>query len=57
MELLQIKCPMCYSAVLQSHTTYTTKSHGRRVIYQCDHCPVYFSETKKRLFAKFEASG
>src|SRR5215813_11447817 len=51
MELLQIKCPMCYSAVLQSHTTYTTKSHGRRVIYKCDHCPVYFSETKNTLMA------
>jgi len=51
MELLQIKCPMGYSAVLQSHTTYTTKSHGRRVIYQCDHCPVYFSETKNTLMA------
>ena len=51
MELLQIKCPMCHSAVLQSHTTYTTKSHGRRVIYKCDHCPVYFSETKNTLMA------
>ena len=51
MELLQIKCPMCHSAVLQSHTTYTTKSHGRRVIYKCDHCPVYFSETKNTFMA------
>ena len=51
MELLQIKCPMCHSAVLQSHTPYTTKSHGRRVIYKCDHCPVYFSETKNTLMA------
>src|SRR5215510_13640382 len=49
MELLQIKCPTCHSAVLQSHTTYTTKSHGRRVIYKCDTCPVYFSETKNTL--------
>ena len=49
MELLQIKCPMCHSAVLQSHTTSTTKSHGRRIIYKCDHCPVYFSETKNTL--------
>ena len=51
MELLQIKCPMCHSAVLQSHTTYTTKNHGRRIIYKCDHCPVYFSETKNTLMA------
>src|SRR5499433_2667566 len=49
MELLQIKCPTYHSAVLQSHTTYTTKSHGRRVIYKCEHCPVYFSETKNTL--------
>ena len=49
MELLQIQCPMCHSAVLQSHTTYTTKGHGRRVIDKCDHCPVYCSETKNTL--------
>ena len=49
MELLQIKCPTCQSAVLQSHATYTTKSHGRRVIYKCENCPVYFSETKNTL--------
>jgi transposase-like protein len=51
MELLQRKCPTCHSAVLQSHATYTTKSHGRRVIYKCDNCPVYFSETKNTLMA------
>jgi transposase-like protein len=49
MELLQIKCPTCHSAVLQSHTTYITKGHGRRVIYKCDDCPAYFSETKNTL--------
>jgi DNA-directed RNA polymerase subunit RPC12/RpoP len=51
MELLQIKCPTCHSAVLQSHTTYTTQYHGRRSIYQCANCPGYFSETKKTLIA------
>ena len=51
MELLQIKCPMCHSAVLQSHTTYTTKNHGRRVMYKCDHCPVYCSETQNTFMA------
>jgi transposase-like protein len=51
MELLQIKCPTCHSAVLQSHTTYATQYHGRRVIYKCTNCPTYFSETKKTLMA------
>jgi len=51
MELLQIKCPTCHSAVLQSHTTYATQYHGRRVIYKCTNCPTYFSETKKPLMA------
>jgi len=51
MELLQIKCPTCQSAVLQSHTTYATQHHGRRIIYQCASCLDYFSETKKTLMA------
>src|SRR5947209_11906380 len=51
MELLQIKCPTCQSAVLQSHTTYATQHHGRRIIYKCASCLDYFSETKKTLMA------
>ena len=51
MELLQIKCPTCHAVVLQSHTTYPTQHHGRRIIYQCTHCPTYFSETKQTLMA------
>jgi transposase-like protein len=51
MELLQIKCPTCQSAVLQYHTTYATQHHGRRIIYKCASCPSYFSETKKTLMA------
>jgi transposase-like protein len=51
MELLQIKCPTCQSAVLKSHTIYTTQHHGRRIIYKCASCPGYFSETKKTLMA------
>ena len=51
MELLQIKCPTCHSAVLQSHTTYTTQCHGRRTLYKCTNCPTYFSETKNTLMA------
>ena len=51
MELLQIKCPTCQSAVFRSHTTYTTQHHDRRIIYKCASCPGYFSETKKTLMA------
>ena len=51
MELLQRKCPTCHSAVLQSHTTYATQHHGRRIIDKCTNCPPYFSETKKTLMA------
>jgi len=46
MELLRRKCPECRSADIQYHSPYTTKNHGGRVIYKCEHCPVYFSETK-----------
>ena len=51
MELLQLKCPTCHSAVFQPHTTYATPYHGRRVIYQCTSCLDYFSETKQTLMA------
>jgi transposase-like protein len=51
MELLQIKCPTCHAAVLQSHATYATQHHGRRILYKCASCPTYFSETKKTLVA------
>ena len=56
MERLQIKCPTCHSAVLQSHTTYPTQHHGRRIICKCDHCPVYFSETKNTLMEGLKTS-
>ena len=49
MELFQIKCPTCHAAVLQSHTTYATQHHGRRILYKCANCPTYFSETKNTL--------
>src|SRR6266850_1475820 len=49
MELLRLKCPGCRSADIQHHSPYTTKNHGGRVIDKCEHCPVYFSETKNTL--------
>jgi transposase-like protein len=49
MELLRLKCPVCHSADIRYHSIYTTKNCGSRVIYKCDTCPVYFSETKNTL--------
>ena len=49
MDLLQLKCPICHSADIQYHSPYTTKNHGRRVMYKCENCPAYFSETKNTL--------
>jgi transposase-like protein len=51
MELLQLKCPTCQSSDIHSHSPYTTKNHGVRVIYQCQTCQRYFSETKHTLMA------
>jgi len=49
MELLRRKCPVCHSADIHYHAPYATKNHGSRVIYKCDTCPAYFSETKNTL--------
>ena len=49
MELLRLKCPACHSLDIQYHSPYTTKNHGGRVIYKCENCPAYFSETKNTL--------
>jgi transposase-like protein len=49
MELLRLKCPGCHSSDIQYHSPYTTKNHGGRIIYKCDNCPTYFSETKNTL--------
>ena len=49
MELLRLKCPVCHSSDMKYHSPYTTKNHGGRVIYKCENCPVYFSETKNTL--------
>jgi transposase-like protein len=49
MELLRLKCPECHSADIQHHSPYTTKNHGGRIIYKCNTCPAYFSETKNTL--------
>jgi transposase-like protein len=49
MELLRLKCPVCHSSDVKYHSPYTTKNHDGRVIYKCENCPVYFSETKNTL--------
>ena len=49
MALLQLKCPVCHAADMQPHSPYTTKNHGSRILYKCNVCPAYFSETKNTL--------
>ena len=49
MELLRLKCPACHSLDMKYHSPYATKNHGGRVIYKCNNCPAYFSETKNTL--------
>src|SRR5207245_932697 len=49
MELLRLKCPVCHSSDMKYHSPYTTENHDGRVIYKCENCPVYFSETKNTL--------
>jgi transposase-like protein len=49
MELLRLKCPVGHSSDVKHHSPYTTKNHDSRVIYKCENCPVYFSETKNTL--------
>jgi transposase-like protein len=49
MELLQRRCPVCTSSDIHYHSPYTTKNHGVRVIYKCESCPVYVSETNKTM--------
>jgi transposase-like protein len=49
MELLRRKCPVCHSSDVKYHSSYTTKNYDGRVIYKCENCPVYFSETKNTL--------
>ncbi len=46
MDLLRLRCPVCHSFDIQYHSPSTTKNHGGRVIYKCENCPAYFSETK-----------
>jgi transposase-like protein len=57
MELLRLKCPGCPSTDIQYHSPYDPKNHGDRVIYKCEHCPVYFSETKNTLLEGLKPPG
>src|SRR2546428_5667426 len=49
MELVRRNCPVGHSADIRYHALYATSNQGGRVMYKCDACPVYFSETKKSL--------
>lgn len=49
MELLAMDCPYCSSSHFRVHCTYSTQHHGRRILYECQACCAYFSETKNTL--------
>jgi len=42
-------CPYCSSAQVHVLSTYPTKNHGPRRMYECKDCFAYFSETKNTL--------
>ena len=49
MELLEMTCPYCSSSRVHVLSTYPTKNHGPRRMYECKACFAYFSETKNTL--------
>ena len=40
-----ISCPSCHGREMKQHTLYKTKNHGQRVIFHCNACGRYFSQT------------
>jgi transposase-like protein len=44
-------CPTCNAENIEAHTTYTTQTGEQRVIYHCQDCRDYFSETKNTPLA------
>ena len=42
-------CPYCSSAQVHVLSTYPTKNHDPRRMYECKDCFAYFSETKNTL--------
>lgn len=45
MDISMPSCPTCHGREMKRHTIYKTKNHGQRVIFQCDACGRYFSQT------------
>jgi len=45
------RCPTCHSESIEAHTTYTIQSGEQRLIYHCQACQDYFSETKNTPLA------
>jgi transposase-like protein len=45
MDLLSHPCPSCASHKVRTHTRYTTQQYGSRMIYHCQACDIYYSET------------
>jgi len=51
MEFLKLKCPACNSSDFRVHMEYQTQTHGPRLLYECQECFTYFSQTKHTLMA------
>jgi transposase-like protein/IS1 family transposase len=45
MDLFSHACPCCNCNEVNIHCRYTTQNHGTRIIYCCQECEVYFSES------------
>jgi transposase-like protein len=45
MDLFSHACPCCDSNEVNIHCRYDTQNHGKRIIYCCQKCDVYFSES------------
>lgn len=46
MDLFAQRCPFCQKHEnVKVHSHYETENHGRRTLYHCEHCDIYFSET------------
>ncbi len=51
MDFSIITCPVCQSHEVRVHTVYETMNHGERVIYNCNECGEFFSETANTFMA------
>ncbi len=46
MELIKLRCPECKSQDIKENSLYETKNNGNRILYECNCCETFFSETR-----------